>query len=288
MNLRAASVRAIAVVILVLGVVAAPARADNVDTLISDLKSGSDYKVRLSAALSLAKLGEKRAIPAFIVALSDKDKTVRGAAALALGKLIDARTSAAQRTQVQTALERVVAKESSEVVKNQALKALTTIKAIGSTAVAVTGSVYIDVGPMSSKAKDGDNVKLKALMKKTAEKTFGAKGKDLMVTWPGGKVPTRKDLDAKKVSGFHVDGTLTELLVKRKGSAATVTCKVSMLIATYPEKSVFAFLDGGASVTASDDATDIRLAGEDCLAAVVEDLVAKKMIPTIRIKAGVP
>jgi hypothetical protein len=82
-----------------------------------------------------------------------------------------------------------------------------------------------------------------------------------MLTWPGGKSPTRKELDAKKVSGFHVDGTLTELTVKRKGSAATVSCKVSMLIATYPEKSVFGFLNGGASVTASTDDNDVRLAG---------------------------
>ena len=41
-----------------------------------------------------------------------------------------------------------------------------------------------------------------------------------------------------------------------------------------------------ASVTASSDPNDIKLAGEDCLAAVVEDLVAKKIIPTIKIKAG--
>jgi hypothetical protein len=49
---------------------------------------------------------------------------------------------------------------------------------------------------------------------------------------------------------------------------------------------VFGFLNGGASVTASSDPSDIKLAGEDCLAAVVEDLVAKKIIPTIKIKAG--
>lgn len=290
MKLRAASgVLVLAVAVVVLGVLAGPAHADKVDDLVRDLKSGSDYKVRLSAALSLAKLGEKRAIPAFIVALSDKDKTVRGAAALALGKLVDARTSPAQRGQVQAALERVVARESSDVVKNQATKALTAIKAIGAAdSGQVTGSVFIDVGPMASKAKDGDNVRLKDLMKRTTEKTFGSKGKDLMLAWPGGKSPSRKALDSKKVMGFHVDGTLTELVVKQKGSAATVSCKVSMLIATYPEKSVFGFLNGGASVTASSDESDIRLAGEDCLAAVVEDLVAKKIIPTIKIKAGAP
>jgi hypothetical protein len=287
-KLRTARALAIAMAVgLVLVALVRPARADKVDDLMRDLKSGSDYKVRLSAALSLAKLADKRSIPAFVVALSDSDKTVRGAAAVALGKLIDAKTPTAQRDQVRKALESLVARESSDSVKKQAEKTLLTIKNIGAAAAGqVTSSVFVDVGPMSSKAASGDNVKLKALMKKTTEKTFGNKGKDLMIAWPGGKTPTRKDLDAKKVSGFHVDGTLTALTVKEKGAAATVSCKVSMLIATYPEKSVFGFLDGGASVTASSDASDIALAGEDCLAAVVEDLVAKKIIPTIKIKAG--
>lgn len=269
---------------------AAPAHADKVDELVRDLKTGSDYKVRLSAALSLAKLGDKRAIPAFVIALSDKDKTVRGASAVALGKLVDATTSGPQKAQVEKALTTMIAKESSDSVKKQAEKTLQTIKSIGgggsSTTTVASGAVFIDVGPMSSKSATGDNTKLKTLMKSTTEKTFKSKGQPMMTAWPGGKSPTRKDLDAKKASGFHVDGTLTELTVKEKGSAATVSCKVSMLIATYPEKSVFGFLNGGASVTASSDETDIKLASEDCLAAVVEDLVAKKIIPTIKIKAG--
>jgi len=284
-------VRAIAVAFALLCVLATAARADNVDDLMRDLKGGSDYKVRLSAALSLAKLNNKRAIPAFVIALSDSDKTVRGASAVALGKLIDATVSSAQRNQVKAALERMIGKESSDSAKKQAQKTLDMISALGSGGSpppAATSSVYVDIGPMSAKADKGDNVKLRALMKKTTEKTFGSKGKELAIAWPGGKSPTRKDLDAKKVSGFHVDGTLTEMTVKEKGSAATVSCKVSMLIATYPEKSVFGFLNGGANVSASNDASDIALAGEDCLAAVVEDLVAKKIIPTIKIKAGVP
>ncbi|HVK73412.1 MAG TPA: HEAT repeat domain-containing protein [Kofleriaceae bacterium] len=278
-----------ALCVLVLG--AAHARADNVDVLIKDLKSGSDYKVRLSAALSLAKLGDKRAIPGFVFALSDADKTVRGAAAVGLGKLVDASTSKAQRGQVIGALERMIAKESSDSVKKQAEKSVQIIKAIdadggGGGSAAPATSVYVDIGPMSAKAEPA--AKLKALMKRITEKTFGSKAKMMMIAWPTGKSPSRKDLDAKKVGGYHVDGTLTEVVVKEKGSAATVSCKVSMLIATFPEKSVFGFLNGGASVTASSDPKDIALATEDCLAAVVEDLVAKKIIPTIKIKAGIP
>ena len=285
----------VVVALALLAALATPARADKVDDLVRDLRTGSDYKIRLSAALSLAKLGDKRStvITAFQTALKDSDKTVRGAAAVALAKLVDADTPSVKRDLIMKDLSTMIAKETSDSVKKQAEKSLATIKAIGSggggdssTSVGA-GAVYIDVGPMSSKTSDeANNAKLKTLMRSTTEKTFKSKGQPMMLTWPGGKSPTRKDLDAKKASGFHVDGTLTEMTVKEKGSAATVSCKVSMLIATYPEKSVFGFLNGGASVTASSDPGDIKLAGEDCLAAVVEDLVAKKIIPTIKIKAG--
>jgi hypothetical protein len=289
-NVRAPSaigrVVVVALALVLVAIAAAPARADKVDDLMRDLKSGGDYKVRLSAALSLAKLGDKRAIPAFVTALGDSDKTVRGAAAVALGKLVDAKTPAATKTQVAKALTTMIGKESSDSVKKQAEKTLATINAIGATTTVSAGAVYIDIGPMSSKATGADNDKLRALMKATTEKAFKAKGQPMITVWPGGKSPTRKDLDGKKASGFHVDGTLTELSVKQKGAAATVSCKVSMLIATYPEKSVFGFLNGGANVTASSDAADIALAGQDCLAAVVEDLAIKKIIPTIKIKAG--
>jgi len=263
--------------------VAGPARADNVDALIRDLKTGSDYKIRLSAALSLARLGDRRAIPAFVVALSDSDKTVRGASVVGLGKLVDGSTPASQRQEVIDALVKLTRREKSGSVKNQADKALKTIRAIDAAGPSGTGGVYVDLGPMAAKVQPSD--RYKTLMRKTTERTFGKKASNFMLTWNGGP-PSRKELDRRKTAGFHVDGTLTDVSVKESGASAMVSCKVSMLIATYPEKSIFGFLNGGASVTASRDAKDIELAKEDCLVAVVEDLVAKKIIPTIKIKAG--
>ncbi len=84
---RLISVLAILFALLASGYV----HADNVDRLISRLKSRK-YKVRLSAALSLAKLGTKRAIRPLVRALDDRNKTVRGVAAASLGKLINSRT----------------------------------------------------------------------------------------------------------------------------------------------------------------------------------------------------
>ena len=69
----------------------------------------------------------------------------------------------------------------------------------------------------------------------------------MTTTWPGG-APSKAALAQKGVAGFYVDGTLNELKVKSSGSGATISCKVSMLLADFPDKSVFGFLNGGASV----------------------------------------
>ena len=88
-------------------------------------------------------------------------------------------------------------------------------------------------------------------------------------------------LAQKSVSGFYVDGTLNTLTAKVSGSTATITCKVSMLLADFPDKNMFGFLNGGASVQGAAGDKDQALAGEDCVSAVIEDLIAKKIVPTI-------
>jgi hypothetical protein len=64
-----------------------------------------------------------------------------------------------------------------------------------------------------------------------------------------------------------------------------VSCKISMLIASYPDKSIFGLLKGGASVQGGSNEEMDKV---DCVSAVVEDMVMKKIIPTIKTKAGVP
>jgi hypothetical protein len=57
-----------------------------------------------------------------------------------------------------------------------------------------------------------------------------------------------------------------------------------MLLADFPDKSVFGFLNGGANVQGSTSDKDIALGTQDCIQAVVEDLITKKIVPTIKTK----
>jgi hypothetical protein len=75
-------------VLIALAVVAhrTPAFADRISELSSMLSSSSD-KTRLSAVLSLARLGDKRTLKPLVAALHDPNAKVRAIAATALGKL---------------------------------------------------------------------------------------------------------------------------------------------------------------------------------------------------------
>jgi len=259
------------------------AKADKVDQLIKQLGTSSDYKVRLSAALNLAKIGDARAIGPFIKALEDSDKTVRGVAAASLGKLVDSTTEPKLRDQAIAALKKARDTDGNAFVRKQAGKAYDVLKKLSGRAAVVAGGIYVNISGLGDKTGNRDLV---ALMERTIEKTFGKSAPEMTLAWPGGDSPSKKQLSQKKMKGFHVGGTLTSLTEKENGATTIVSCKLSMLIATYPEKSMFAFLNGGANVQASNSPRDIGYAKEDCVAAVVEDLVKKKIIPTIKMKAG--
>lgn len=295
LGIARAAVRVVSIAVaLVVAGRATPARADNVSELIRQLGDDDSDKVRLSAALNLTKLGDPRAILPLAKALgNDTDKSVRGAAAVGLGKLITDKTDPRIRRLAVSALTQASQSDDSDFVRGEAGKAL---KAIGVTAAGTRvqtpqsgTAIYVNIGPMAAKTGDAAvDARLKSLMAKVANQTMTRVASNMAITWPGGGAPTQAMLMAKSTVGFYVDGTVNELKVKQAGSSTTVSCKINMLLASYPDKSIFGLLNGGASVEASGSSTNLALAGEDCVSAVVEDLIAKKIVPTISSKVGTP
>jgi hypothetical protein len=150
------------------------------------------------------------------------------------------------------------------------------------------GAIYVNIGPMSSKTGDAAvDPKMRARMVKVSTDTMGRVATTMTTSWAGG-TPTSGQLNQKGFQGYYVDGTLNELKVSTAGGTATISCKVSMLLATFPDKSVFGMLNGGAKVQGSANPKEVGLASDDCVTAVVEDLIAKKIVPTIKTKAGIP
>ena len=252
------------------------ARADQVDKLIGQLSGASDYKVRLSAALNLAKIGDKRAIPVFIKALKDSDKTVRGVAAAGLGKLVTGATSKDTRGKAMAALKSSAGGDGNAFVRKQAQKAYDQIRqSAGAGGRVAAGSTYVNIGGMAATVSNASSIK--SIMRQSVQKAFRQNASRMVIEWPGGGNPSGSQL--RGVKAFHVDGTVNEIKV----AGGMVECKVSMLLATYPEKSMFGFLKGGAKV---DTGGDTDGASADCVSAVAEDLIARKIIPTIQARAA--
>lgn len=285
----------IAVIVALLVSLLRSAHADNIATLIEQLQNDDSDRVRLAAAVGLAKAGDDKAIlPLAKCVVNDSDKNVRSACAIGLGNLVKPSTKSSIKGLAVANLKTAAQNDASELVKTQANKALTQITGQGAggsnggtTTSGGSGGIYVNIGPMSSKTGGANDAKLRALMQKTATKTMQSRGSGMRLEWPGG-APSKAVLASKGVAGFYVDGTLNELKVKVSGGSSTISCKVSMLLADFPDKSVFGFLNGGASVSASASQSDQDLAGEDCVSAVIEDLIAKKIIPTICTKATCP
>lgn len=95
--------------------------ADSVTQLVGILSRAKDYKQRLAALIGLTRLKDRRAVPALIKALGDPHKTVRGAAARALGALGDQRA--------RPALEALLLRSKDDYVRGQAQSALSALMA---------------------------------------------------------------------------------------------------------------------------------------------------------------
>jgi hypothetical protein len=258
---------------------AGAARADKVDDLMGKLRGDADYKVRLSAAISLGKLADKRALPALVDGLADPDKSVRLVAAGALGKLVDASVAADDRARVVAALEDVARADAEDSVRGQAQRALDALRSLSPPAVgpAVGRGVYIEVGGMADKTQR--NGAVLPAMRQTVVASLQKRAPTYQLRWPNGHAPTEVELKRAGATAFFVDASLTRL----DTTGSRVACAVSMILATYPGKSMFGFLNGSAEVDAGSTAPRaLSEALGDCVAAVLEDLVSSKIVPTIQ------
>ncbi len=277
---------AIAIVLLAFGRVAA---ADNVDTLIKQLNDDDSDKVRFVAAVNLTKLGDQRAILPMVKCVgNDGDAKTRSACANGLGKLVTGSTKPAIKGLVVNTLKRVANDDSSGDVKGQAVASLTALGSSAPTGGTTTGTnnsgkngAYVNIGGMSVKLGGTNDAKLRAIMVRAATTAMGKAGGKITTAWDGGAVPTAADLNKKQFAGYFVDGTLNSATISVSGGTATIACKVSMLLASFPDKNIVANLNGGANVQGGSSPKEQALSQEDCVDAVVSDMIAKRVIPAI-------
>ena len=214
--------------------------------MADQLKNAGDFRVRVSAALSLGKSLTGDAREPLELALDDVNASVRAAAAAALKNLGDQSglralqahrgdKSAAVRAQVASAIQSL----EEERVTGPKPKLLVTIGIMKN----VSG---VKSRKIESELADSSRRKLSEL---PGVQVLAANGSG-STSSPGTSKPSKLPL-------VLVTGNIQELKVSREGRSITYSASVEYVLHTMPEQSIAAKVSGRASATASnEDAED--------------------------------
>src|SRR5207245_212618 len=71
---------------------------------------------------------------------------------------------------------------------------------------------------------------------------------------------------------FYVDGNLVRLSTQPAGSGVEISCDLKVLVATYPQKSIIMWTDGGATVQTGRSPSQEQAGMRDCLEAAVQGI----------------
>lgn len=281
--------RALAVIAACLLLCARAASADAIDTYVREL-GGGGYKVRLAAALALSKSKDARAAIALADALNgDRDATIRRVSALALEKMVDARTEDDAKELAIDALERAARSDRDAKVKASAAAALRALSGLrrGKTS-RPSGNrpevfVNIEASDQSKKAPSDAPARLTRVVKVQIAKTGYA------TDWPGG-LPTQRELASSRSRAFIVASTVKKVEVTRTARNATVACTVSVRIAPWTgtdggekwEANRAASAQGSAKAQTGTSQREIDGGVRDCLEAVAEDVTSRQVVPFLK------
>jgi len=281
--------RALAVIAACLMLCLRTVSADSVTTNVTQLSSSQSYKIRLAAALALSKSKDARAVIALADALqNDTDETIRRVSALALEKMIDARTAEDARELGLVALESAQTRDKDPKVRTTAkasLKALAGLKRKkGSSDPKPPVFVNIDGTIDQSKllSKDSSD-RLMRIVKTSVERTGYA------TSWPGG-LPTNAELSSHRSRAFIVASTVKKIDITKAGATANIACTVSIRVAPWGgkdggerwEANKAASASGSAKATTGSKDRDIASGVRDCLEAVAEDVTSRQVVPFLK------
>jgi hypothetical protein len=279
---------AVATACLVFCVCAASAEADAIDTNVRQLDGSSNYKVRLAAALSLAKSRDARAVIALSTTLrNDGEESVRRVAALALEKMIDINTPEDARDLGLGALEHAAANDADQRVRQtagRAAKALSGLRKKRSKSSMPAVFVNVDATTDQSKQLPSDaGDRLTKLLRRSVESTGFA------TSWPGG-LPTSAELTSNRSRGFILAGTVKKVEITRMGGKTQIACTVAVRVAPWMgkdggerwEANRAASASGTAKAMTGNRERDVESGLRDCIEAVAEDVTARQVLPFLK------
>ena len=280
------------VAVLVTVGMAFTAHADDVDDRVKQLTGSRDYKLRLTAALWLAKKQDPRAITALIHALgNDAEATVRQVAARSLGTLVDSATAKSLRRRAIDVLERAAKQDSKTKVRKEAARSaqrLSRVNSSGPRIFLLIGKPLLGKHEVPSSLDDDLESSLQNMVRDQAP--------DFMVSWPASELPTKAELERSKTQAFIVVAKIAELAVSKKGGKTEVACSVTMRVNPWEGRDgkerwaahQTASATGNGRVSGASSSRGVDNAKLDCLLAVAEQVTAKQVIPFVKRVAAAP
>ncbi|MBC7974947.1 MAG: HEAT repeat domain-containing protein [Myxococcales bacterium] len=285
--------RALAVVTAWLLLWCGVARADAVDLHIRQMSDAS-YKVRLAAALALAKSEDPRAVIALADALErDRESTIRRVSALALGKMIDARTAEDARELGLDAIADAALHDADLKVRATALRAQQDLSGLRRkkkdaklVAKANTPGVFVNIDSATDQSRlapSDTGERLTRILKRGIERTGYA------TTWPGG-LPTQVELTASHARAFIVATSVKKIEISKVSHRTQVSCRVEIRIAPWSgtdggekwEANKAASASGSAKAMTGNSDREVAGGVRDCLEAVAEDVTSRQVMPFLK------
>jgi hypothetical protein len=220
------------------GVAGARPDYDRIPDLIQTVTTDPSYKVRVSAALVLGKLKDRRAVPALKKVLStDGHYAVRATAAQSLGQIGD-------KDAIPT-LDKAQS-DSHEFVRARAKAALQALSSSGPpkaepVPVAVKSGrerYYVGVGSVGDKTKHAPDL-VKRMREFVVRELEHTPEVSLKLDGTG---------RGRKLKGFTVEGSITEVKKSANRSYVEISCEVSYVVGVYPSRSIVMMTTGGATI----------------------------------------
>jgi hypothetical protein len=260
--------------------------ADEIDGSIQQLRGSRAYKVRLSAAMFLAKQRDPRAILALARAVThDPESTVRRVAALSLARLVDRVIAQEARNAAMTALQSASRSDRDRQVRRSAQLALERMHVALADSSSSASRIFVHVGvppdPSRALPSDGSIALLAALRGSLREHAPDYE-------MASGVLPTRAELASRKLRGFTITARVARVSVEEKGNHTDVSCTVAVRVGPWTGRDgnesiaadVSASATGNGRVTAS--RRGARRATVDCAVAVAQELAARQVVPFLR------
>jgi HEAT repeats len=246
---RPAAVLALAVALLVMA--SGSARADRVHDLSRALVHGKRVQTRISAAISLGRLRDPRAVGSLVRALRDRSSKVRAHAAAALGEL--------GRADALPALRRA-RRDRSPTVRLRALAAMKRIRQVRiARAASPTAMPALAASPVYGIAADRDAARrVHVMLKSASDKANGAVASahhaldremrslmaDQLEQTPGVTVVPAGTGD-RPIDPYAIDLTVVKLERVERTATVDVECEIRVAIST-PRGKMLSLLTGGA------------------------------------------